>query len=106
MDNFDAPIKTHDRYITTIELQEKYSARRTTMEMLIEIGRIPTIKDYIDLFREKLGAETEIKDIFSQNNTNYYMMEYKILKSSGEDLRGIKVIRTSKDYTYNPITKI
>ncbi|MCR8633661.1 hypothetical protein [Paenibacillus radicis (ex Xue et al. 2023)] len=107
--DIEKPIVTNERYVTTIEILEKYGARTTHLEILIELGKVPSVKDYIDLFREQLGVETEIKDINTMphfDKQRYYLMDFRVLEGATQELRGIRVLRTSKDFTYTPVTKI
>ncbi|WCF11552.1 hypothetical protein NDS46_31845 (plasmid) [Paenibacillus thiaminolyticus] len=87
-----------DKFLATIEVTDYYGIKTREVELIVDRGKLPTIGNYIDLFREKYELETEIKDI--------PMMEFRVKNPEPKGIRMLRARRLVKDYTYTPVTKI
>ncbi|WP_127529392.1 hypothetical protein [Paenibacillus kobensis] len=88
-----------DKFVVTVQTLDYYGMRVDQLELMLDRGLVANVGDYIQLFKKKYDVDAELK------NVSPYM-EFKIADPKPKGIRQITVLRTAKDLTYQPITKL
>jgi hypothetical protein len=91
-------IVSKDKYYVSVEITDYYGKKIQQIEILVERGMVPSIGDYIQLFKETYEVDVEIKDIPT--------MEFRVKDVAPQGIRILRALRIIRDYTYTPITKL
>ncbi|GGF90347.1 hypothetical protein [Paenibacillus abyssi] len=80
-----------ERYYSTVEYTDRYGKANKGFEIYSELGKKPTIGDYVDAFKQS-GFDVDITDFLN--------MTFKPKDPANSSFISLRVLRTFKDYTY------
>ncbi|MNY85834.1 hypothetical protein D3C78_20340 [compost metagenome] len=89
---------TKDRYVSTIEVTSVEGRNLRELEILIDTGRVPDIGDFKQAICSFLGFEPELRSI--------QPLEFAARLIDPTPIRQVRIMRTFRDNTYAPVTKV
>ncbi|RKN82124.1 hypothetical protein [Paenibacillus ginsengarvi] len=82
-----------ERYYSTVEYVDRYGKKSKEMHIYCELGKKPTIGDFIEAFKQE-GLDVEISDFIN--------LTFKPKNPQTAPIIMVKVLRTTKDHTFKP----